>query len=76
MPSNVIDINIHPTKTEVKFEDEKTIYAILRSTIKRSLGIYNITPTIDFDTEATVDIMPLKPGETVKAPSIRLKEGI
>jgi DNA mismatch repair protein MutL len=75
LPPNVIDINIHPTKTEVKFEDEKTIYAILRSTIKRSLGIYNITPTIDFDTEATVDIMPLKPGETVKAPSIRLKEG-
>ncbi|HRG59687.1 MAG TPA: DNA mismatch repair endonuclease MutL [Bacteroidia bacterium] len=75
LPPNVIDINIHPTKTEVKFEDEKTVYAILRSTIKRSLGIYNISPTIDFDTEATVDIMPLKPGETVKAPSIRLKEG-
>ena len=75
LPPNVIDINIHPTKTEVKFEDEKTIYAILRSTIKRSLGIYNITPTIDFDTESTVDIMPLKPGETVKAPGIRLKEG-
>ncbi len=75
LPPNVIDINIHPTKTEVKFEDEKTIYAILRSTIKRSLGIYNITPTIDFETEATVDIMPLKPGETVKQPTIRLKDG-
>jgi DNA mismatch repair protein MutL len=75
LPPNVIDINIHPTKTEVKFEDEKTIYAILRSTIKRSLGIYNITPTIDFDTEATVDIKPLKPGEILRAPGIRLKEG-
>ena len=62
VPPHTIDINIHPTKTEVKFEDEKTIYAILRSTIKRSLGIYNITPTIDFETEATVDIKPLNLG--------------
>ncbi len=75
IPPHAIDINIHPTKTEVKFEDEKTIYAILRSTIKRSLGIYNITPTIDFDTEATVQINPLRSDESVKAPSIRLKEG-
>lgn len=75
LPPSVIDINIHPTKTEVKFEDEKTIYAILRSTIKRSLGIYNITPTIDFEVEPTVDIKPLKPGETVRQPGIRLKEG-
>ena len=75
MDPSAIDINIHPTKTEVKFEDEKTLYAILRSSIKRSLGMYNISPTIDFDTEPTADIMPLKAGETVKAPSIRLKEG-
>lgn len=70
VPPHTIDINIHPTKTEIKFEDEKTVYAILRSAIKRSLGIYNITPTIDFDIEQTVNISPLKPGQTVKAPSI------
>lgn len=44
-----IDVNIHPQKTEVKFEDEHIIYALLRSTIKRSLGIYNIAPSLDFE---------------------------
>lgn len=44
-----IDINIHPTKTEVKFDDEHTLYAILRSTIKHSLGQFNVVPTLDFD---------------------------
>ncbi|WP_207535437.1 DNA mismatch repair endonuclease MutL [Desertivirga arenae] len=46
-----IDINVHPTKTEIKYQDEKSIYAIIRSAVKRSLGQYNITPTIDFDQE-------------------------
>jgi len=49
-PAN-IDINVHPTKTEIKYQDEKSIYAIIRSAVKRSLGQYNITPTIDFDQE-------------------------
>ncbi|MEE9364919.1 MAG: DNA mismatch repair endonuclease MutL [Cellulophaga sp.] len=44
-----IDINIHPTKTEIKFEDEHTLYAILRSTIKHSLGQFNVAPEIDFE---------------------------
>ncbi len=44
-----IDINIHPTKTEVKFDDEHTLYAILRSAIKHSLGQFSVVPTIDFD---------------------------
>lgn len=46
-----IDVNIHPTKTEVKFEDEKAIYAILRTSVKQSLGKYQIAPTLDFETE-------------------------
>ena len=46
-----IDINIHPTKTEVKFEEEKAMYAILRSSVRNSLGKYNIAPTIDFEQE-------------------------
>jgi len=46
-----IDINVHPTKTEIKYQDEKAIYAIIRSAVKRALGQYNITPTIDFDQE-------------------------
>ncbi|MDT0606998.1 DNA mismatch repair endonuclease MutL [Croceitalea rosinachiae] len=44
-----IDINIHPTKTEVKFDDENTLYAILRSTIKHSLGQFNVVPALDFE---------------------------
>ena len=50
-----IDINIHPTKTEIKFEDEKAIYAILRATVKHSLGQYNIAPILDFNRDATLD---------------------
>lgn len=46
-----IDINVHPTKTEIKYQDEKALYAIIRSAVKRSLGQYNITPTLDFDQE-------------------------
>src|SRR5690606_10845327 len=46
-----IDINVHPTKTEIKFEDEKTVYAIVRSAVKRSLGRYNIAPTLDFEAD-------------------------
>ncbi len=44
-----IDINIHPTKTEIKFDDEQTLYAILRSTVKHSLGQFNIAPVLDFE---------------------------
>ncbi len=50
-----IDVNIHPQKTEVKFEDEHLIFALIRSTIKRSLGIYNITPSLDFDKDPQMD---------------------
>jgi DNA mismatch repair protein MutL len=68
-----IDINIHPTKTEVKFEDEKAIYAFLRSTVKRSLGQFNIAPSIDFDQEAHLYNMPLKPADgIIKAPTIKV----
>ncbi len=44
-----LDVNIHPQKTEIKFEDEHLIFALIRSTIKKSLGIYNIAPSLDFD---------------------------
>jgi DNA mismatch repair protein MutL len=50
-----IDINIHPTKTEIKFEDEKSVYAILRSATRQSLGKYNISPTIDFNQEMSMN---------------------
>lgn len=50
-----IDINIHPTKTEVKFEDEHSLYAMLRSSIKHSLGQFNVAPVLDFDRDKTLD---------------------
>ena len=55
VPTKSIDINIHPTKTEIKFDDEKAIYAILRATVKHSLGQYNIAPVLDFNRDATLD---------------------
>ena len=70
-----IDINIHPTKTEVKFEDEKSIYAFLRAAIKKSLGQFNITPSIDFNQEAHLYNMPLKPVDGIyRQPTIKVDE--
>lgn len=51
-----IDVNVHPTKTEIKFEEDKAIYSIIRSAIRLGLGKYNITPTLDFDNESEFDI--------------------
>jgi DNA mismatch repair protein MutL len=51
-----IDINIHPTKTEVKFEEEQSLYAILRSAIKHSLGIFQVMPTLDFDQNSSLNV--------------------
>jgi DNA mismatch repair protein MutL len=50
-----IDINIHPTKTEVKFEDEKIVYSVIRSSVKAALGKFSITPSLDFETEPLFD---------------------
>lgn len=50
-----IDINIHPTKTEVKFDDEHTLYAILKSTIKHSLGQFNVIPALDFEQDQNLE---------------------
>ena len=56
-----IDINIHPTKTEIKFEDEQAIWQILSACIRESIGKYNLMPAIDFDQQGSIDI-PLLPG--------------
>ncbi|MCL4140070.1 UNVERIFIED_CONTAM: hypothetical protein GTU68_012259 [Idotea baltica] len=50
-----IDINIHPTKTEVKFDDEHTLYAILKSTVKHSLGQFNVIPAMDFNQDQNLE---------------------
>ncbi|MDD2821827.1 MAG: DNA mismatch repair endonuclease MutL [Flavobacterium sp.] len=55
VPPNTIDINIHPTKTEIKFDDEQALYAILRASIKHSLGQFNVAPVLDFERDANLD---------------------
>jgi len=58
-----IDINIHPTKTEIKFENEQAIWSILSATVKEALGKFNVVPSIDFDQEGSVDIpVGMSPG--------------
>ncbi|HXI00480.1 MAG TPA: DNA mismatch repair endonuclease MutL [Sphingobacteriaceae bacterium] len=67
-----IDINVHPTKTEIKYQDEKSIYAIIRSAVKRALGRYNITPTLDFNQETGFsNMITQKAHEDIVQPSIR-----
>ena len=55
VPPNTIDINIHPTKTEIKFDDEHALYAILRSAVKHSLGQFNVSPVLDFERDSNLD---------------------
>jgi DNA mismatch repair protein MutL len=63
-----IDINIHPTKTEIKFENEQAVWSILSAAVKEALGKFNIVPSIDFDTEGAPDI-PVRSGAfTVEPP--------
>ncbi|WP_075590360.1 DNA mismatch repair endonuclease MutL [Labilibacter marinus] len=68
----IIDINIHPTKTEIKFEDERAIWHILNATIKESLGKHNMVPTIDFDTADMVNIPVADDAEKKDAPEIEV----
>ncbi|HXR84596.1 MAG TPA: DNA mismatch repair endonuclease MutL [Hanamia sp.] len=49
-----LDINVHPTKQEIKFEDEKLIYAFVQSAVKHALAQYSVTPTLDFDLDASI----------------------
>lgn len=73
VPPNSIDINIHPTKTEIKFDNEQALYAILRSTIKHSLGQYNVAPVLDFNRNAAMDVpYSFKDKKTVATPQINV----
>ncbi len=67
-----IDINVHPTKTEIKFEEEQAIYAILQSAIRRALSQYHVAPSLDFERETGLDGLDLYPKspEHVRPPQI------
>src|SRR6185369_6937156 len=49
-----LDINVHPTKQEIKFEDEKIVYAFVQSAVKHALAQFSITPTLDFELDASI----------------------
>jgi DNA mismatch repair protein MutL len=66
-----IDVNIHPTKTEIKFAEERSIYAIVHSSVRNSLGKYNISPSLDFDQESVLNIEPLPNKVEVAPPESR-----
>jgi len=72
VPPNTIDINIHPTKTEIKFDDEHALYAILRSTIKHSLGQFNVAPVLDFDRDPNLDTPYQYKGKEAVFPTIQV----
>ena len=68
-PSHV-DVNIHPSKTEVKFEDERAIWQILLASVKKAIGKNNLAPSLDFDTEGVIDIPVLSRDTEIRQPSI------
>lgn len=72
VPSTTLDVNIHPTKTEVKFEDERNIYSILRSTVKLALGKYNIAPSLDFEREPQFDLSQDQQSKPIQPPQINV----
>ncbi len=66
---DTIDVNIHPTKNEIKFENENAIWPILTQAVKTSLGKFSAVPSIDFNSDE-LDVRPLQQGEMPKAPDM------
>ena len=65
-----IDINIHPTKTEIKFEDERSVWQILHASVKEALGKFSIVPSLDFEGGTPIDIPVKRPGREVSTPEV------
>jgi DNA mismatch repair protein MutL len=70
-PKN-IDINIHPTKTEINFQDSKSIYAILLSAVRQAIGKFNMTPSLDFEREPSMDPPLLSKDQVIRQPTITI----
>ncbi len=67
-----IDINVHPNKTEIKFEDEQNLYSIINSSIKHSLGIYQVTPLLDFEKDPSMELPYNSEKNQISEPSIQV----
>ncbi len=72
---NSIDVNIHPTKTEIKFEDERTLWQIIHAAVKESLGKFAVVPAIDFETQGVIDIPFFPKSAPINAPEIDINHG-
>ncbi len=68
---STIDVNIHPTKTEIKFEDERTLYQVLVATVKEALGKFNLVPSIDFEEDHSVQIPAATSPSAIAPPTIK-----
>ena len=71
---STIDVNIHPTKTEIKFENAKAVWQMIFASIKEALGKHNIVPSLDFDQEAYIDIPYLNKESEIKKPHISVNQ--
>jgi DNA mismatch repair protein MutL len=69
-----IDVNVHPTKTEIKFEEDRLIYAIILSSVRQALGKYNIAPSLDFTRETSFDLPASIHHQTPVVPTIKINE--
>jgi len=67
-----IDINVHPNKTEIKFEDEQNLYSIINSSVKHSLGVYQVTPVLDFEKEPSMELPYNSSKSLIKEPSVEV----
>jgi len=71
-----IDINIHPTKTEIKFEDERSIWQVLMASVREALGRFNIVPSLDFENESLIEIPVIRSGNKIpEQPVITVNPG-
>ena len=71
VPAEDRDVNIHPTKTEIKTEDEQQIFAMVAAAVRDTVGIFNDVPTFDFDTQERPDIPVFSPDDTITAPKVQ-----
>ena len=69
-----IDVNIHPTKTEIKFEDEQAVFQIVKAAVREAIGKTNIAPSINFDSEESIEIPFIRKNTDVRPPEIHVNQ--